>query len=198
VGNRDALLDGALQCLMAKGYARTTARDIAGTAGTSLAAIGYHFGSTEQLLQEAIAEGFRRWRAQFTLVLEANATRSGEEQLAAIGDELTRLFRDERALSTVFLEALALADRSEGDVRVRVAASYEEDRLGVAALLRTVRGRELGDERAVASMLLALVDGLIIQHAISPTDAPSPREVLDLVAPIVLGRKVRAPKQVSS
>lgn len=186
MGNRDALLDGALDCLLEKGYSHTTARDVAGRAATSLAAIGYHFGSTEQLLNAAIAEGFRRWRAQFSLVLEANAGRSGEEQLAAIGDELTRLFRDERSLSAVFLEALALADRSNGEVRAQVAASYEEDRVGVAALVGVVRGGEHGDERLVASMLLALVDGLIIQHAISLTDAPSPRVVLDLVAPILL------------
>lgn len=70
MGNRDALLDGALRCLLDEGYARTTARDIAAASGTSLAAIGYPFRSTEQLLQEAVAEGFRRWRSQFTLVLE--------------------------------------------------------------------------------------------------------------------------------
>lgn len=175
---------------MEKGYARTTARDVAGRAGTSLAAIGYHFSSTDELLQEAITEGFRRWRAQFTLVLAKNADRPAVEQLSAIGDELTRLFQDEGGLSTVFLEALALADRTSGDVRGRVAASYEEDRVAVSELVRTLRGRAAGNERLVASMLLAVVDGLIIQHAISSNDAPSPREVLDLVAPLVLtGRR---------
>jgi AcrR family transcriptional regulator len=54
---------------MDKGYAGTTARDIAGRAGTSLAAIGYHFGSTDQLLHEAIADGFRLWRDKTAAVL---------------------------------------------------------------------------------------------------------------------------------
>ena len=54
MGNREQLLDGALACLYDKGYARTTARDIASAAGVSLAAIGYHFGTTEVLLNAAL------------------------------------------------------------------------------------------------------------------------------------------------
>ena len=46
MGNREALLLGAKCCLLEKGLARTTARDIGGAAGVSLAAIGYHFRSS--------------------------------------------------------------------------------------------------------------------------------------------------------
>ncbi|MDX2972390.1 helix-turn-helix domain containing protein [Kribbella solani] len=56
MGNREALVDGAKECLLAKGYSRTTARDIATAAGVSLAAIGYHFGSKDVLLNEALRE----------------------------------------------------------------------------------------------------------------------------------------------
>ena len=190
MGNRDALLEGALTCLLEKGYAATTARDIAGRAGTSLAAIGYHFRSTDQLLHEAIAEGFRRWRNRLTLLLEGRSSDEGTELLAAVGDELTRMFADERSLFTVFLEALALADRSER-VRRQAAGAYEDDRAGIASLVRAIRGETRGDEGLVASTLLALVDGLFIQHLISPTDAPSPRAVLDLLAPVVTAEAYR-------
>lgn len=54
MGNRDDLLDAAEQCLRDKGFRGPTARDIATAAGTSLAAIGYHFGSKEALLDEAL------------------------------------------------------------------------------------------------------------------------------------------------
>ncbi|MGH3648185.1 MAG: TetR/AcrR family transcriptional regulator, partial [Micromonosporaceae bacterium] len=50
MGNREALLEGAKRCFHEKGYARTTARDIAQASGVSLAAIGYHFGSKEALM----------------------------------------------------------------------------------------------------------------------------------------------------
>jgi hypothetical protein len=42
-----------------RGYARTTARDLAAESGANLASIGYHFGSKEALLNEALAEGMR-------------------------------------------------------------------------------------------------------------------------------------------
>src|SRR4051812_27926978 len=54
MGNREALVESAKACLLEKGYSRTTARDIATGAGVSLAAIGYHFGSKETLLNEAL------------------------------------------------------------------------------------------------------------------------------------------------
>jgi AcrR family transcriptional regulator len=61
MGNRDALIEGAKSCLMEKGYSRTTARDIATAAGVSLAAIGYHFGSKEALLNEAMRQALDEW-----------------------------------------------------------------------------------------------------------------------------------------
>ena len=61
VGNREDLLAGAKRCLIEKGYARTTARDIAAASGVSLAAIGYHFGSKEALMNQAIYEFVGEW-----------------------------------------------------------------------------------------------------------------------------------------
>src|SRR5436190_13708892 len=54
--HREQLLEGAIECLRTKGYARTTARDIAAAADANLASIGYHFGSKEALLDEAVAK----------------------------------------------------------------------------------------------------------------------------------------------
>ena len=185
MGNREALLEGALQSLLDKGYAATTARDIATRAGTSLAAIGYHFRSTEQLLHEAITEGFRQWRAQLAATLDDGAHKSPADLIASLGDELTRLFGQQRALYTVFLEALALAERSE-DVRAHAADGYHEDRVAIAALVASVRTSDELD-LPLASVLLAVVDGLFIQHLLSPADAPTPRAALDLLAPLILG-----------
>ena len=61
MGNREDLLNGAKVCLLEKGYARTTARDIASASGVSLAAIGYHFGSKEALLGEALQQALAEW-----------------------------------------------------------------------------------------------------------------------------------------
>lgn len=61
MGNREALLAGARECLIEKGYVQTTARDIAQASGVSLAAIGYHFGTKEALLQEAMVRANAEW-----------------------------------------------------------------------------------------------------------------------------------------
>ena len=63
MNNREALLVAAKQCLLEKGYARTTARDIASAAKVSLAAIGYHFSSKDALLTEVahVLRACRYW-----------------------------------------------------------------------------------------------------------------------------------------
>ena len=56
MGNREDLLAGARRVIEERGVAKATARDIAAEAGVSLAAIGYHFGSKEQLITEALID----------------------------------------------------------------------------------------------------------------------------------------------
>lgn len=58
MGHREDLLEGAKRCLLEKGYARTTARDIGAASGTNLASIGYHYGSKEALSTSPSS----RWR----------------------------------------------------------------------------------------------------------------------------------------
>src|SRR5262245_63379075 len=71
MGNREALLAGAKRCLIEKGYARTTARDIAAASGVSLAAIGYHFGSKDALMNQAIYEFVGEWGEEVQRALGA-------------------------------------------------------------------------------------------------------------------------------
>ena len=60
MGNREDLLAGAKRCLIERGWAHTTVRDIASAAGVSHAAIGYHFGSKDALLTQALVEAVDR------------------------------------------------------------------------------------------------------------------------------------------
>ena len=188
MGNREDLLRGAMESLLEEGYASVTARDVARRAGTSLAAIGYHFGSTQALLHEAIAEAFRQWRAELASVLDVKA--SPVETVAAVGGKLDGFFREDRALFTVFLEALALAQRAS-DVARQAAANYDEDRIAVANLIATIRGEVTDDDRTIASLLLAVVDGLFIQHLVDRDGAPPPSDVLSLLTPVILATAKR-------
>src|SRR2546429_2473927 len=82
-GHREALLAGAKACLRTKGYAHTTARDLVAASGTNLRSIGYHFGSKEALLDEALGECFRLWTARVEEAVFGTPARSPREQLHA-------------------------------------------------------------------------------------------------------------------
>src|SRR5262252_2857415 len=82
MGNREALLAGAKRCLIEKGYAATTARDIAAASGVSLAAIGYHFGSKDALLNQAVFESIGEWGQDLQDTLAAAGPVTGEQPLA--------------------------------------------------------------------------------------------------------------------
>jgi AcrR family transcriptional regulator len=181
MGNREDLLRGATEALLDVGYARSTAREIAGRAGTSLGAITYHFGTTEALLHAAIVQGFADGRDR---LVGALAPSGGPPSLARIGEELDALFDEERKVFAAMLEGVALAGRT-GTLSADAARSYEEDRDTLAGMLAELRGSSLDHDRLLASTLMALVDGLFIQRLIDPSAAPSVAAVLELLEPIL-------------
>src|SRR5207244_12705654 len=83
ISHRDQLLDGAIECLRTKGYARTTARDIAAAADANLASIGYHFGSKEALLNEAITRTCDEWTTRLGQAAFAGDSESPLAQMGA-------------------------------------------------------------------------------------------------------------------
>jgi AcrR family transcriptional regulator len=176
--NREALLEGALQCLQEKGYARTTARDIVAASGTNLGAIGYHYGSTERLLNAAVIEGFERWFREFAHIARGMEGADEPELLAKFAAEMPRTFERNRQFALAYVEALAQAERSE-EVRVALAKSYEWARQSVAALIEEIaRPAATPNLRVVASTLIAIFDGLLLQWLVDPTRTPTGTELL--------------------
>src|SRR4051812_46179905 len=133
MGHREDLLTAARQCLEEKGYARTTARDLVAASGTNLNSIGYHFGSKEGLLNEAIALGVQAWVAEIEQTTFAPQDARGAERfergLAAVIDR----FEELRPLLVSFVEAFPQAIRSP-ELRERMAQMFEETRNAVAGM----------------------------------------------------------------
>src|SRR3954452_16143012 len=124
MGHREALLAGARQCLEERGYARTTARDIVAASGTNLASIGYHFGSKEALLNEAIGHAFDEWTQQVGEIALAVPDASPLERMAASWVALLDSFERHRPMLVAFIEALAQAERSP-ELRAQLADFYQ-------------------------------------------------------------------------
>jgi AcrR family transcriptional regulator len=183
-----------MKCLREKGFAHTTARDIAAASNSNLGSIGYHFNSKEALLNEAIRVGFAEWTAQLAGIAFAEAGATPLERGRASWVALTESFDEHRPLIVAFVEALAQSVRSD-ELRAQLADIYEESRAEVGRLVEESLGEtELGDEqiRAVASFMLAVCDGLLLQWLVDPDRAPSGAELtagLDAALPAALVRE---------
>jgi AcrR family transcriptional regulator len=182
--HRERLVEGALICLHQRGYARTTARDIAAAADANLGSIGYHFGSKDALLTEALNQGFRDWTDHIVAqVLESEAT-TPLERLRVSWATMMDSFEEQRALLLAFVEALAPAARSP-DLSRQLAELYEEMREGIGLLVAASLGEEEGEPsptaRTLASLLIAVCDGLVIQWLLDPERTPTGDEMVDAV-----------------
>lgn len=177
MGNREALLEAAITCLRERGFGRTRARDLAAAAEVSLGAIRYHFGSTEALLNEAIAESSRRWLRDFQKTLCPSGSHP-DTSMAAVGN-LFGEFAANRALIAGFVEAFAHAQRSTA-ARTQLAGYYDELRRAIA---RTMGGDNTAD--TVASLLIALVDGLMVQWLLAPDRCPDPDSIQRAMSALV-------------
>ncbi len=173
--NREALLEAALASLQDKGYADTTARDVANRAGVSLGAIGYHYGTVQELLDAALAEGVRRWLEPLAAVL-SQAQPPPLEQLGPALDRLLESLRSNRPLVIAYFEALLRAERSPA-LRTALAGDFNALRTTLTSGIdRTlVQGAHAAspDPQTAATLIMAAFDGLIIQWLLDPDQIPS-------------------------
>ena len=175
MGNREALLESAKTCLSEKGYARTTARDIAATAGVSLAAIGYHFGTTEALLNEAVFEGIGQWAEDLGRMLTEEAGNDGTvlEKFEAVWTRVIESLGDHRGVLAASYEIMVRAEEVP-EVRRRLAAAMEGARIALAELFLGVDAQaEPERARQVGSFYYAILSGLMTQWLVDPDSAPS-------------------------
>jgi AcrR family transcriptional regulator len=176
--NRERLVEGAIECLQRKGYARTTARDIAAASGANLASIGYHFGSKEGLLTEAIARIDAEWTRR---IIEASLAEPAALPLERMGRSWIAMldsFEEQRPLLVALVESMAQAERSE-ELRAHMARHYRELRETVAAMVsESLPPGTEADPKAVASFLIAVCDGFVWQWLLDPDETPSGEELV--------------------
>jgi AcrR family transcriptional regulator len=167
MGNRDALLAGARRCLFDKGYARTTARDITAASGVSLAAIGYHFGSKEALLNEALQQAIAEWGDELAGLIAASTDL--ESAWAAVLDS----FATSGRLWAVQFELLAHLQHHPG-LRKTFTEATRQARLGLAQLFDRVHPAPgETDPEKIGAFYQTLLAGLAAQWLGDPDSTPS-------------------------
>lgn len=115
MGHREDLLEGAKRCLLEKGYARTTARDIVAASGTNLASIGYHYGSKEALLNLAFLKVTEEWGDVLTEEEEReesdDASRPPLDQFRDTWRRVIDSFEEARSVWQLQMEVVSRIDR---------------------------------------------------------------------------------------
>jgi AcrR family transcriptional regulator len=185
--SKDKLRRAALHCIAQRGYAATSSRDIAREAGANVASINYHFGSKEALVTEALGECFGLWNQRVETAFVGAAGLPPHDQLAAILHAAIDSFEEVRSSVHACVETYAPALRSD-ELRERMAAGYATVRES-AVQLATKAMQESGmpvpeNLAAIASVLMAVCDGLMLQWIADPDGPPKAAETLDALAAI--------------
>jgi AcrR family transcriptional regulator len=189
VGHREALLKGARQCLRDQGYAHTTARDIVEASGTNLASIGYHFGSKDALLMEAMVGAIEDWGMELARIVPEDCGDDADQfdRLAVIWSRVIETFSTHRAVWGASFEAFVQAQHVP-ELRTRLAEAMDMGRTGLALLFQGI-AEDAPEARAVGSVHLALLDGLMIQWMLDPERAPTGEQLADGLRTILAGAR---------
>ncbi|TDV40373.1 TetR/AcrR family transcriptional regulator [Actinophytocola oryzae] len=181
MGNREDLLAAAKQCLLEKGYDRTTVRDIATAANVSMAAIGYHYGSRETLLNEALFRTLDDWgdRVGRAVAPDPTVPDTPDAQFESKLRRLFESFAENRQVWLASIEAFMQAQRSP-ELRAQLAGGQLEGRRGLAAMVTGQSEEEIPDAvtRSVGGVQMALISGLMVQWLMDKDLTPTAAEVM--------------------
>jgi AcrR family transcriptional regulator len=181
VGNREDLISGAKRCLLEKGYARTTARDIAAASGVSLAAIGYHFGSKDALMNLAVYETIGDWGDALGRALAADAAPNGPGSRleATMARTIQSFGGEERELWATQIELMSLLEHND-ELRTFLAGVQRDASDGLAELFLGIDpAGEPEVARTAGAVLHALIIGLLVKWSMDPAQAPSGHDVVE-------------------
>jgi AcrR family transcriptional regulator len=188
MGHREDLMIGAKRCLIEKGYARTTARDIVAVSGTNLASIGYHYGSKDALLNRALVEAVGDSGSELFAVLAEGEPDAGLlERFETVWTRMIEQFPTDRRVWLASFEAFAQVDHVQV-VREALADGMEQGREGAVEIFKKIgmfdETTDKNTLRAVGSFYHALVTGVIAQLLVDPEHAPTGEGLTDALRAI--------------
>ena len=180
MGNREDLVAGAKRCLVEKGYTRTTARDIAAASGVSLAAIGYHFGSKDALMNQAVYEAVGEWADELSEALGSQGSPDAPplERFESVMAWTIESFQGEgRGLWAAQLELMSLFLRND-ETRAFMAGIQRDAAEGMAKLfLGLDPAKDEEAARTAGAVYHALFIGVLVKWFMDPAQALSAREL---------------------
>lgn len=187
-----ALLAAARSCIARRGLAATTSREIAREADANLAAITYHFGSKDQLVAEALLEGFRTWLAPTMAILKGEGDPAAKTVMAI--QTLLTTFEDHRSDAAAYLQALAHAPAAD-PLRAGIVELWAELRGLLADDMRAVQeAGELGawlEPETMSAVLVAVANGFVVQATVEPAGPQLPGMAAQFASLMLAARQPR-------
>jgi AcrR family transcriptional regulator len=179
MGHREDLLVGAKKCLLEKGYAHTTARDVVAASGTNLGSIGYHYGSMQALMLAAMLAAMDEWGETVGRALAGTAGDAEPDPLLRLWRGMLATVDTDRDLWMASVEAMVQSNHSP-ELRAQLAEGIEQGRSGLTALLTQTPEDKVDPDsvRGMGSVQMALMSGVIIQWLVDPARAPSPEQIV--------------------
>ncbi|MET7295506.1 TetR/AcrR family transcriptional regulator [Streptomyces griseoloalbus] len=191
MGHREDLLEGAKRCLLAKGFMRTTARDVVKESGTNLASIGYHYGSKDALLAQAYISLVEGMGDAFDGGTVDGTEPGSPERFERVWSNIIGTMKEPGSIWRLSMEVLAIGDQLP-EVRDHLAVAQREAGRGLIPLLMGGREEDVSDETAdtLGMFYVTLMTGLIAQWTFDPKTAPGAeqltaglRRVIEAAAP---------------
>jgi TetR/AcrR family fatty acid metabolism transcriptional regulator len=165
-GKRDRILEGAVEAFAAKGFHRTTVRDVAQAAGVADGTIYLYFGSKNEILATIFETALERFWERGRAFLEQD-----EDPLGQL-DRLVHLhltfMGEDRRLAAVFQVDLRHSFRFLGEVSREVLRGHLER---VQSIIR--RGQDSGvfatepDAVTAAHMVFGVLDQMVTSWVLS-------------------------------
>ncbi|MFC9243329.1 TetR/AcrR family transcriptional regulator [Streptomyces sp. NPDC057136] len=194
MGHREDLLEGAKRCLLEKGYARTTARDIVAASGTNLASIGYHYGSKEALLNLAFLKVTEEWGDVITDAPDRTEAEPGDapqdafEQFREVWERVIGSYGETRSVWQLQMEVISRID-TDPKLQKALAGPQGDARNGLAQNMLGIDPETDPEKARVAGLFCqALLAGVMVQWMIDGESAPSAQDLTDGLRAVLEGR----------
>ncbi|MDT0609435.1 TetR/AcrR family transcriptional regulator [Streptomyces lancefieldiae] len=186
MGHREDLLEGAKRCLLAKGFVRTTARDIVHESGTNLGSIGYHYGSKDALLAQAYVAMVENMSEDFDG--EIRGEPGSLERFASAWSNIIGTMRAPGSMWRLSMEIVAMGDQLP-EVRDHLARAQREGSRGFVAMFSGVPEEDVTEEAVdtLGSFYTTLMMGLMAQWTFDPKSAPEAGQLTDGLRQVIRG-----------
>jgi AcrR family transcriptional regulator len=164
---RAAILDAAVDCVAAEGYAAATTRRIAAWAGVTPGALQHHFASKAELLTEAVPRLGERLMNE----LLRPGLPEGDDPQALAAALLDRIWELHKSALVAAVWELYVAARHDPDLKARLAEAQRAVEQLTTTAAAAVFPEEAGaDQAARLTTCLATLRGLAVAGYASEAD----------------------------